>query len=189
MISLASLWMPILLSAVIVFIVSSLVHTVFGYHAGDYAPLPNEDAALAALRGLNIVPGDYMVPRPSGMSGMKDPGFVAKLQQGPRVLMTVRAGGNTGMGAGLAQWFILSLVIGLFVAYLTSHTLPAGAQYLSVFRVAGVTAFLAYAMGHPSASIWYGRKWSTTIKHLFDGLIYGLLTGGVFGWLWPQAVS
>jgi len=34
-------------------------------------------------------------------------------------------------------------------------------------------------------SIWYRRSWSTTLKATLDGVIYGLLTGGAFGWLWP----
>jgi hypothetical protein len=28
--------------------------------------------------------------------------------------------------------------------------------------------------------------WGTTIKEVIDGLVYGLLTAGTFGWLWPR---
>ena len=92
------------------------------------------------------------------------------------------------MGPALAQWFIYLLIVSTFAAYLASRTLPAAAHYLEVFRIAGTTAFMAYAMSHPAASIWYWRSWSTTFKYIIDGLVYGLLTGGVFGWLWPHVV-
>jgi hypothetical protein len=55
-----------------------------------------------------------------------------------------------------------------------------------VFRFAGTTAFLGYAFALAHDSIWFKRRWSTTVKFLFDGLLYGLLTAGTFGWLWPR---
>ena len=73
-----------------------------------------------------------------------------------------------------------------FVAYLAAHTVPAGANYLVVFRVVGTAAFLAYGLGHVSDGIWKGQTWSMTIKEVLDGLVYGLLTAGTFGWLWPR---
>jgi hypothetical protein len=30
------------------------------------------------------------------------------------------------------------------------------------------------------------RSWIRTLKSMFDGLIYALLTASVFGWLWPR---
>ena len=58
--------------------------------------------------------------------------------------------------------------------------------YLRVFRFAGATAFIGYAVALWQMSIWYRRAWSTTIKATVDGLIYALLTAGTFGWLWPR---
>ncbi len=66
------------------------------------------------------------------------------------------------------------------------RALGPGANYLHVFRFAGATAFLGYAGALSQMSIWYRRAWSLTIKSSFDGLIYGLLTAGTFGWLWPR---
>jgi hypothetical protein len=62
----------------------------------------------------------------------------------------------------------------------------AAKQRASVFRIVGFTAFVAYAMALPQASIWYRRNWRMTFTGRFDGLVFGLLTGGVFGWLWPH---
>ena len=60
-----------------------------------------------------------------------------------------------------------------------------GDHYLEVFRVSGTVTFMAYAMALPQFSIWYKRNWGTTIRSMTDGLLYSLLTGGTFGWLWP----
>jgi hypothetical protein len=189
MVSFTSLWMPILVAAVLVFVVSAVLHMVFKYHNTDWSKLPDEDAALAALRGMNIPPGEYAAPRPTGHDGLKDPSFAAKMKQGPLVILNLRAGGDMGMGRMLGQWFVYLLIVSALVAYLASHTLQVGASYLQVFRVAGFTAFMAYAYGQPIEGIWYSRKWSTVCKNMFDGLVYALLTGGAFGWLWPRLAA
>ena len=140
---------------------------------------------MDALRPFNLKPGEYMLPRGKNMKEMKAPEFVEKLKRGPVMIMTVIPNGPISMGKSLVQWFIYTMIVGAFTAYLAGATLDAGAEYLSVFRVAGTTAFIAYTIGLWQQSIWYSRPWSTTLKLTLDGLIYGLLTGGVFGWLWP----
>jgi hypothetical protein len=187
MIGLRALWMPIVLSAVIVFIASTILHMVFAaWHAGDYQKLPNEDQVLDALRPFAIPPGDYMAPRPDGMADMKSDAYKEKANRGPKFMMTVWQNGMDGMGTQLGGWFVYCLAIGVFAAYVSGRALPRGADYLHVFRFAGVTAFLAYSGALWQASIWYKRSLTTTIKSTIDGLIYALLTAGTFGWLWPK---
>ena len=186
MVSIPSLWLPILLSAVIVFIASSIIHMVLTYHRTDYGKLPSEDAAMDALRGFNIPPGDYMVPCAGNPEAMRQPGFIEKMTKGPVVIMTVIKGGPPNMTANLVQWFIYCLVVGVFAAYVSGRALAPGMPYLPVFRFAGSTAFIGYSLALWQDSIWYRRSWSTTLKNTFDGLIYGLLTAGTFGWLWPR---
>lgn len=185
--TIAALWLPILVSAVIVFIASSIIHMGPLWHRGDCPQLPEQDRIQDALRPFALRPGEYMLPRGKDMKEMKSPEFVEKLRRGPVVLMTVVPNGPINMGKALGQWFVYTLVVGIFAAYVAGATLGAGDDYLSVFRVAGTTAFIAYAVGLWQQSIWYARPWSTTAKLTLDGLIYGLLTGGVFGWLWPAA--
>ena len=185
MVSLASLWLPILLSAVFVFVASSIFHMVLPHHRGDWAKLPNEDQALDAIGKLGIPPGDYMMPCGGGPEAMKDPAFIEKMKRGPIALMTVMPSGPPSMGKNLVQWFIYLLAVSAFAAYVTSRALGPGEDYLAVFRFAGSTAFAAYTFAHWQESIWYKRKWSTTLKNVVDGLVYALLTAGVFGWLWP----
>jgi len=186
MVPLASLWLPILLSAVIVFLVSFIIHMVLPYHRTDYRKLPSEDAVLEALRKFDIPPGDYMFPRPASMKEMNTPEFLAKRKQGPVGVVTFMAPGPFNMGGNLAQWFAYSVVVSVFAAYVTGRALGPSADYLAVFRIAGCTAFVAYSLGLWQDSIWYKRAWSTTLKNSFDGLVYGLMTGGTLGWLWPR---
>jgi hypothetical protein len=117
---------------------------------------------------------------------MKDPAFIEKMKRGPVGVLTLLKPRPPAMGPSLARWFVYCIVVGIFAAYIAGRALGPGAPYLSVFRFAGCTAFVAYAVAYWQNSIWYGRKWSTTIKVTIDGLIYGLLTGGTFGWLWPR---
>jgi hypothetical protein len=181
-----SLWLPILVAAVFVFVASSIIHMLLPYHRNDLRQLPKEDEVMASLRGFEIPPGDYCMPRAGSMAAMKDPAFAAKMQQGPVAIMTVMPNGPSAMGGTFVLWFLYCVVVGGVVAYVTGHALPVGAPYRAVFKLAGATAFAAYAMALPPFSIWYKRSWATTLKGMFDGLIYALLTAGTFGWLWPR---
>ena len=186
MVSLMSLWLPILLSAVFVFVASSVVHMFLSYHRNDFVKVPDEDGVMAALRPYAIPPGDYVLPHAGGPEGMRSEAFRAKVEKGPLAFFTVLpSNAMTSMGGSLMQWFLYCLVVSLFSAYLTSRTVLPGADYLAVFRVAGTVAFACYAMALAQRSIWYHQKWSTTYKSMLDGLGYALLTGGAFGWLWP----
>jgi hypothetical protein len=186
MIGLSALWLPILLSSVIVFVASSIIHMALNWHKNDYAKLPNEDQVMAALRPFAVPPGDYMVPRPSSTQEMGSPEFAEKLKQGPVMVLTVMPNRLMPMAKNLALWFLYSAVVGLFAAYVAGRALPVGAAYLRVFQFVGVTAFIGYSVALWQMSIWYRRAWSTTIKATVDGLIYALLTAGTFGWLWPH---
>lgn len=185
MVPLASLWMPILLSAVIVFVVSSVIHMLLGYHASDFDRVPEEERVMDAIRPFNIPPGDYMLPRPASSGAMKDPQFREKMSRGPVAMMIVYPTGQFAMGSSLVQWFLYAVLVSIFAAYVAGRALGPGTPYLEVFRFTGTVAFTGYALALLQQSIWFRRKWSTTLKSVFDGLIYALLTAGVFGWLWP----
>jgi hypothetical protein len=185
MISIAALWMPILVSAVIVFIASSIIHMAPLWHRGESPKLPDQDKVQDALRPFAIPPGDYMLPRAEDHAAMKSPEFVEKLKRGPVMLLTVLPNGPISMGKSLMQWFLYVVGVSILAAYVTGHAFPPGTEYLTVFRFACTTAFIGYAVALWQMSIWYGRSWSTTFRATLDGVIYGLLTGGAFGWLWP----
>lgn len=186
MIGLSMLWLPILLSAVIVFVVSSIIHMASPWHKNDYPRVPNEDQVRSALRPLAIPPGDYMIPRPAGSEEMRSPEFAEKVKQGPNMVLTVLPNSPWPMRRNLTLWFLNALAVGVLAAYVAGRALPIGSPYLAVFRFVGVTAFIGYSVALWQMSIWYARSWSTTVKATVDGLIYALLTAGAFGWLWPR---
>ena len=182
---LTELWLPILLSAVFVFIVSSVIHMALPIHKSDYKKMNNEEAVLEAMRSSDVEPGAYMFPCAGSMKELGTPEMVAKLEKGPVGWMTVLPAGGFNIGKSLVQWFIFSLIVGALSAYVGWHGLGAGADYLDVFRLTGTAAILGYAIGNIAESIWRGQRWGTTLKFIIDGIIYGLVTAGTFGWLWP----
>ena len=186
MVPVLALWLPILVAAVVVFIASSILHMALPYHQSDYRGLPHEADVMEAMRKAGVQPGDYMMPHGGSMAALKDPAFLDKYAKGPVAVLTVMRSGRPSMGLQLAQWFVYCAVVGVFAAYIAGRALGPGAHYLAVFRFAGATAFVGYSLALWQDSIWYKKQLSTTLKNTFDGLIYGLLTGGVFGWLWPR---
>ena len=186
MVSVLSLLIPIVVSAVFVFIASSIIHMATPFHKNDIRKFPNEDAVRNALKPLGLQPGDYGVPKPDSMKDMGSPEFQQKWREGPVAFITVRPSGQMSMTGSLVQWFIYSLVVSLFAGYVAGAALASGTDYLKVFQITGAVAFTGYALALPQFSIWWGRNWATTIRSMFDGLIYGLLTAGTFGWLWPR---
>jgi len=186
MVALTSLWAPILLGGVLVFVVSSIIHMVLPYHRTDFSTLPAEDEVMEALRRFKIPPGDYLVPCAGSPDRMRTTEFQEKMKRGPVAMMTVMESGAPSMGKPLTWWFVYSLVVGLFAGYVASRALPRGAEYLEVFRYTGTVAFVGYSLALWQNTIWYKRSASATAKSTLDGLIYALLTAGAFGWLWPR---
>ncbi len=185
MVSLTALWLPIVLSAVAVFIASSVIHMVFKYHNSEYRQLPDEDAVLDAMRSAKVSPGFYAFPYAADMKEMGTPEMMNKYKAGPMGTANINPNGPPAMGKQLALWFAYSILVGIFSAYLASRTLDSGTHYLQVFRVVGCSSFMAYSLAHFSDAVWKMKPWGMTLKHVFDGLVYGLLTAGIFGWLWP----
>jgi hypothetical protein len=179
------LWLPILLSAVFVFVASSVLHMVLPYHKGDYRKLPGEENILELMRKEGVQPGYYAFPRAESMKEMGNPDIIAKWEKGPVGFAAIIPSGKPGMSKSLTQWFLYTIVVSIFAAYLGRAFLAETSEYMHVFRMTGAVAFVAYGIGTMQESIWRGIPWSGTIKHVFDGLIYALLTAGVFGWLWP----
>ena len=180
-------WLPILLSAVFVFIVSSVIHTMLGYHNSDFQGVPNEEAFRNAVRPLNIPPGDYLVPYCTGKDRNSDE-FTAKMNDGPLAFLTVLpADAFTNMGKSLGQWFVYCLLTGTIAAYVTGIAYGPGADYMAIFRMSGTVAFAAYGWSLFQNSIWNKKDWKATGKSVLDAFVYGLVTAGALGWLWPAA--
>jgi len=189
MISFPALWLPILLSAVFVFITSSVIHMVLtAWHKNDLRALPDEDAGQAAIRTLGLEPGDYLFPHTGGgTEAMRSEAFLKKVNEGPIGLMTIMpASAWLNMGPQMAQWFAYTVLISVNTAYIAGISLGPGADYLSVFQITGAVAFASYALALPQRSIWWHQNWGMTLRSMVDALAYACVTAGAFGWLWPS---
>jgi hypothetical protein len=186
MVGISALWMPIVVSAVFVFIALMLIHGVLGWHKRDMTAVPGEANVMEMLRGLSLPPGDYRFPFSNSMDEMKTPEWDAKMTQGPVGAMSISPSGPINMGKMFGQWFVYTLFIAVLTAYVTGRTHAAGAPYLEVFRVSGAVAFCCYVVALWNNWIWWGQSTRRTITYSFDGLIFALVTAGTFGWLWPK---
>jgi hypothetical protein len=155
------------------------------HHKSDTRRLPDEAPALEVLGKQGLSRGVYRFPW-AEMKDMKDPAFVAKLEKGPVGLLTVLPSGQFDMGKQMGAWVVYILVLTSIVAWVACRTLALGTPYPTVFRVVGVIATLAYAGAHLPDAIWWGKPWSNAWKEVADGVLYGLVTAGTFGWLWPR---
>jgi hypothetical protein len=186
MVILPDLWIPVLLSAVIVFIASSIIHMVLPIHRGDYKKLSGEAEVLKEMRAQKVQPGEYAFPCPSSMKEVGSPEMIEKYNEGPVGFVTVLRNGPPALGKNLVQWFLYSVFIGIFVGYIARLGLDRGAEYMDVFRMTSTVAIFGYSFSYVPQSIWRGYSWSSTLKYAFDGVVYGLLTAGTFAWLWPD---
>ncbi len=185
MVSVFSLWLPILAAAAAVFLVSWVLHTVLRWHQKDVAAIPDERRVADALRPFAISPGDYVMPHAADMKEMSTPEFLEKTQAGPVAILTVFPNEPFAMGKTLVQWFAYSILVGGLAGHVAGFSLGPGAEAAAVLRVVGAVTFAGYSLAILQASIWWGRSWGYTLRTMADGLLYALLTGGIFAWLWP----
>jgi hypothetical protein len=185
MVSIVSLWAPILLSAAIVFIASAVLHMVLPFHRGDYKKLPNEDAVLEAMRQAGVSRGDYAFPFPASMKDRQSPEMLERYKRGPVGSMHVARTGPPAMGKALVQWFVYCIVVSVVAAYVAGLVLPAGTEYRVVFRITSTVAFAGFVLAGWQNPIWKSSSVGTELRNSIDGLIYALLAGGVFGAFWP----
>ncbi len=185
MVPLASLWLPILAAAVGVFIASSIIHMATPWHHSDFATVADQARVMDALRSFNLKPGDYVMPRPAAGQNMSSPEFTELAKKGPMVMLSVLPG-DVVIAKNLVLWFVYCVVVALCAAYIAGAALPAGAAAKKVFQFAGATAFFGFALALWQQTIWYSRSVVTTLKSTIDGLVYSLVTAGVFAWLWPR---
>lgn len=182
---LAVFWLPILLSAVFVFIASSIIHMVLPYHKSSYRKLADEDKVRSAIRASNPSPGMYNFPFCTHKD-MNSDEMKAKFTEGPVGHLILYPNGPVFLPKFLALWFGFCIIVAVVVAYLAAHSVPPTSSYRHVFGVVGTAAFLAYGVGGLSNGIWKGFPWKMVLLEAFDGLIYAGLTALTFAWLWPH---
>lgn len=180
-----TLWLPCVVSAAAVWILSAIAHMVLKHHKADYRALPNEEAVAEALRKPALSPGVYVLPYCAEQKQMKDPAMQARYAKGPVAIVTVLRSGMPAMGKLLALWFGHCLLISFVAAYVARHTLAHAEDPMLVWRITGAVAFAGYVLGDVHAFIWRGQPLGNTVRGVIDATVYAVLTGLVFRLLWP----
>ena len=184
--ALPALWLPILLSAVVVFVISSLIHMVLKWHAPDYRGFSNEDAVRDAMRAGNPTPGHYVVPYCKDMKEMAGEAMLKKYREGPIGHISLAPNGAPNMGKLLGLWFLWSLAVAVVGAYLAARVYGLDHGHArAAAKLFGAVAFIAHGFGTVTESIWMARSWSTSMKYMLDAALYAIGSGLVFYWLWP----
>jgi hypothetical protein len=179
------LWLPILLSAAAVWIVSTIFGMPFLHHKNDFIGLPDEDAFMDSLRKSGIKPGNYLFPDFRSPAAMKSEKVSKALEQGPVGHLSVWQPPLT-MGGKLVATFIVYLVVSILIAYLASVALPKTAEFAKVFQIVGTAGILAYSFSFIPSAIWFGAYKRTIVASIIDGIVCGLITGAIFAWRWPH---
>ena len=179
------LWLPILLSAVVVWIISAVVWMALPHHKRDFIALPDEDSFMDAVRKSGIKPGNYIFPDFRDSKAMKSEKMQKALNEGPVGHLSVWQTPLT-MGSKMVATFIVYLVVSTLIAYLTRVALPGAAPFAKVFQVAATAGILAYCFSFIPNAVWFGSYKRTIAANIVDGIVYGLITGAIFAWRWPQ---
>jgi hypothetical protein len=181
------LWLPIVVSALVVWIASAIAHMALRHHRADYKGLPDEEAVGAAMRKAAVPPGYYVIPYCPDPSKMQDAKIVERYASGPVAMIAVLKSAPPALGKHLVQWLLFCILVGFVSAYLARQTLTPGAAGMTVCRITGTVAFAGYGLGYLQDSIWKGMPWSNSLRGMLDAAVYALLTGIVFSLLWPGA--
>ncbi len=187
MVGLAELWLPILVSGIAVFAASSIIWMVLPHHKADIKTLPDEAAFDSAMNSLNIEPGLYMYPGCHGKD-VKSAEFQTRWKSGPWGMITVM-GSAPNFGSNLIKTFIMYLIISAMAGYLAGIGTMPGAEYMDVFRAVGTAAILGYCMGGIANDFFMGKPTRFIMTSFFDGVVFALITAGVFASMWPEGAA
>ncbi len=184
--ALLALGFPVLVSAVVVFVISSLVHMAFKWHASDYGRFADEDAVRAALNARRPAPGRNVIPFCGDMKEMGSEAMRQKYREGPVGPITLGPVGVPVLGKFLGQWFVWTLVVAAVAGVAALRLQGAGAAHArGAAELAALVTLAAHGFGTVIESIWAMRPWSSSAKYLLDAALYAAGTYGVFLQLWP----
>ena len=170
-----------------VWIASALAWMIVGHHKNDNPALPNEQEVIDTIKGWNLPPGEYMFPdfrRCKGMTKEQKQAMYENMQKSPMGIL--RVWGKISMGGNMLWTFVVCLVVSTLIAYLGWSALPhAGSSFAHTFQVLGTAGILAYCFASFPGDIWFQRSRRAMTTNFIDGVVFGLIPGAVFAWLWP----
>ncbi len=191
---LTELWLPIIVSAVAVWIAAAVAWTALPHHKKDFKKLPDESGFIAQLRAMSIPPGSYMIPMCSHSKGGMSEEAKRCMAEGPLGFISLWKPPAT-MGKNMVLSFCVYLGVSITIGYLAWVTLgtpdglsigaAAGHSFGRVFQITGTAGILAYVFAHIPGGIWFGTPARSILMNIIDGVAYGCITGAIFAWLWP----
>lgn len=179
---LLSLWLPILVTTIVLFFASFLAWVVLPHHKPDIKRWPDEERLLTFIRESGAAPGDYLFPYIEDKD-MKEDWAQARYNEGPWGMVKIWPG-KASMGGNMLKTVLYFFVVSAAVAYAGTLALTPGAPFMDVFQLIAVTAILAHTSGGVLREIWFTRPLRGKLMDFIDGLVYGLITAGLFAWLW-----
>ena len=186
-VSFASLWLPILLTTVGTFVISALVWMALPWHKGDFKGLPDEGAVRKVLLETGVGKGQWRIPFCARMEDMKRPEFLGLFETGPVGVLLLERPAKFAMGGRLLKTFVFFLFVAFYVAYVLRQGIEAGDSFMRVFQMGATVSFAAHLFGLVPEAIWFSMSWRRVVTTGIDALLYSLVTGAVFAWLWPWA--
>lgn len=175
---LISLWLPILLCAIALFLASFLSWMVVQLHKNDWKKLSNEDAFMSVAANTPV--GSYMFPRANSMAEMKTPEFQKKYEAGPRGILTILPKTNMGLNLGLT--FLYFLAVSFLLAYLATMALEPGAEFSKVFRFVSTAGLMTFLAAMVQQAIWFRPR---IVGHIIESIAYAAIVGAIFASIWP----
>ncbi len=188
--ALHDLWLPILLSGVAVWVASALAWMAIGHHRKDRDPIPGgkEREFMDTIKRLNIPPGNYGFPDFCQHHDLppKERKEAMKALYNTRPMGMLRVWGEVNMGVNMFLTFLFYLITSMVIAFLAAGALPHGASFATVFHLCSLAGILAYCFATFPGDLWYQLKHRAMLMCWIDGIIFGLITGLIFAWLWPR---
>jgi hypothetical protein len=185
---LTALWLPILVSGVAVWFASALFWMAIGHHNKDVDAIPNEQEFIETIRRFGLKPGNYGYPdfqKCKSLPKEERAKFYKDWDKNPSGLLRVWAPAN--MGVNMFLTFFFCLVTSAVIAYLGWAALKhSGEPFAHVMQILGTAGILAYCFASFPNDIWFQKSKRAMLTNLIDGLVFGLLTGAIFAWLWPK---
>jgi hypothetical protein len=117
MVSLAELWMVVLLAGVLCWFASASIHMFIKYHNADYQVLSNEPEVSAALVASSPKPALYTMPYCLDMQAMSEQPMQKKFDDGPVAMITVMPNGMPPMSKLLSQQIVFFIIGSLLIAF------------------------------------------------------------------------
>jgi len=177
---LLGLWLPIVVTAVVLFFASFVAWMILPHHFGDRSKLDKENEFMDHLRDLNVQPGNYLFPYAASGKEMGSQEHQKRYAKGPRGTINIYSMPNTG--ANLFCTLLFFLVTATIIGYVAWEALegwdPAKVTFLKVFQIVGAVGVLTYSSAGILNGIWFKKKLVTDIV---DGIVYGIITGLIFG--------